>query len=132
MLNIEKYKDEILEKLDCNDLGYVISTIFYIYSREDNKATEKYAFEWLCEECKEPILTDKEREYLKAVCKPFRNHTVSIEKCMCSGNNYSYFIKLHVDWWTTMMPSFGENEMYKGMEADKEYTLEELGITYDD
>ena len=32
MLNIEKYKDKILKGLDDDDLGYTVSTIFYIYS----------------------------------------------------------------------------------------------------
>ena len=87
------------------------------------------------EEYKEPILTDKEKEYLSAVIKPFRNRITYIKKADkfwgCNKNYEHIFGRLSntndvVD--TFELPYFPKGTMYKGMETRKEYTLEELGL----
>lgn len=78
-----------------------------------------------------PILDDIEKEYLSNIIKPFRNRNVKISKH--DTPNYSY-IKFNLDsiyipYKTSFdLPLFEKGTMYKGMETDKQYTLEELGL----
>lgn len=87
-------------------------------------------------ELREPILTDKEKEYLQAVIKPFRKDSpITIEKHSWAWGNERECI---IIWVSNInnpnikeiisFPYFKTGEMYRGMEADKEYTLEELGL----
>lgn len=72
------------------------------------------------------ILTDAEREYLKAVIKPFKNRVVSIRKGTCFGDEY-ISIELNCEG-SVDLPFFKKDEHYKGMEIDMCYTLEKLGL----
>lgn len=87
-------------------------------------------------ELREPILTDKEKEYLQAIIKPFRKDSpITIEKHRWAWGNERECI---IIWLSNInnpnikeiisFPYFKTGEMYRGMEADKEYTLEELGL----
>lgn len=79
-----------------------------------------------------PILDDVEKEYLSAVIKPFRKHIITFRKIQ----NYKYeFIEIviyRIDEGASCevisFPYFNQGEMYKGMEINKEYALEELGL----
>ena len=77
-----------------------------------------------------PILTKDEREYLSSVIKPFRNSVCTIEKSHYS--NGDEFLKIRLGqpnrFEYMIMPYFKEGTMYKGMELNKEYTLDELGL----
>lgn len=84
------------------------------------------------------ILDEVEKEYLSAVIKPFRNRAVSISKKIINFENKEnkifYYIRIKIESKTGIfcnefisLPYFN-NEMYKGMKVDKEYTLEELGL----
>ena len=105
------------------------------------------AFDWMFKsitwEDKEPtrisdiynpqILDDVEREYLRAVLKPFREKVVYVAKCLgptAFGNKERLFIAFYFGGFT--LPDFDPGKMYSGMERNKKYTLDELGITYDD
>lgn len=87
------------------------------------------------EEVKEDILGKEEKEYLRAVIKPFRDRVTYIKKVDtyfgCNKNCEYIFGKLSnkdtvIDVFT--LPWFPKGSMYKGMELGKEYTLEELGL----
>ena len=87
------------------------------------------------EEYKEPVLDEKEKEYLSAVIKPFRDRVIYIKKIDmylgCNKDAEYIFGELDnennvVDAFS--LPYFPEGTMYKGMETDKKYTLEELGL----
>ena len=72
------------------------------------------------------ILDDVEKEYLKNVIKPFRNRVNYISKeTTCTCGHY-ILINLVDDYIS--LPIFKKETMYKGMKADKEYTLKELGL----
>ena len=76
------------------------------------------------------ILTDKEKEYLSAVIKPFRDKVSTISK-RSSDDNGEYIAivieeKPHDN--TMFFPYFEGDTMYQGMEIGKFYTLEELGL----
>jgi hypothetical protein len=75
---------------------------------------------------KEEILDDKEKEYLRAVIKPFRDRVKYIRKGDFIKYEYiSFYIK---DDDIISFPNFKKGTMYKNMEIDKKYTLEELGL----
>lgn len=80
------------------------------------------------QEKKEEILDEAEKEYLRAVIKPFREkyHTYITKQKIYVGDErvQIYFIKYTV----IKLPFFKAGTMYKGMELNKDYTLEELGL----
>lgn len=86
---------------------------------------------WLDMEHKESILDCVERKYLSAVIEPFKrrvNYICKVESIMRSG---SQFIRISIgtDYYDSIfLPFFDSGTMYKGMEANKRYTLEELGL----
>lgn len=79
---------------------------------------------WLEEEYKPKILTDKEKAYLSAVFKPFRERIKCVRKIVFQRE----FLKIHMEDETISFPFFTKGTMYKGMEEGREYTLEELGL----
>lgn len=74
----------------------------------------------------EEILDAKEKEYLRNVIRPFRYRVKYIMKDF--GCNTEYIHIRLVDDDLINLPYFKQNTMYKNMELDKKYTLEELGI----
>lgn len=78
------------------------------------------------------VLDKKEKEYLKYLIRPFRKKVKYVKKhrfqyqknyeylqIVCRANHRTEFVEF---------PSFKEGMMYQGMELEKEYTLDELGI----
>lgn len=104
-------------------------TIVGEYQYIDEEGVKKF-FEWLekdnGKECKPTILTEKEKAYLSAVIKPFRKDIKYIKKMDFVIRKEYLLIKMH-DLSTAALP-FEKGTMYKGMEANREYTLEELGL----
>lgn len=80
---------------------------------------------WLEEEYKPKILTDKEKAYLSALIKPFRNNVKFIRKMRSIAKE---FILIELKCNVFSLPFFEAETMYKGMEVNKKYTLEELGL----
>lgn len=127
MLNIEKYKDDILNAAQA-DITCCVIDLYHNGKCPDNcKDCKKAAMEWLLEECKEPILTDSEREYLSAVIKPFRKNVMDVVKTQYSGGKQSIRIRICAGDYVEL-PLFNNNTMYKGMDVGKYYTPEELGL----
>lgn len=82
-----------------------------------------------------PVLNDAEREYLKTVLKPFHENVAYVEKVHyypmtvdASSSLAFLFIKLHDG--KLEFPNFDSRKMYLGMELNKKYKMDELGITY--
>lgn len=143
MLNIEKYKDEIIEEYqnlmkttaidgDGNRMNKAIRTIAYKHCRKILLGASN-PFKWLCEEYKYPILDDEEKTYLREVVRPFRCYVKYISKEIAFIEDrcrIKIVVKQSYDGnceeWI-ILPSF-KGDMYKGMELDRNYTLEELGI----
>lgn len=76
-----------------------------------------------------PILDDTEREYLKAVFKPFHREIYMVRKMQI--NRGSEYILVMTESDNMIFPEFKYGAMYRGMKPNKNYSLEELGITYD-
>ena len=84
---------------------------------------------------RKPILDDVEKEYLKAVFKPFASRIKLVKKQRCDemwkGMEYINVIMTDPADDSASLPVFKAKTMYKGMMPNKAYTLDELGITYD-
>lgn len=73
-----------------------------------------------------PILDDAEKEYLSAVIRPFKDKVKYIRKRGALRGEYIVIGILNDS--AIILPYFEKGTMYKGMEANKEYTLKELGL----
>lgn len=138
MKNKEKYDIRYLTfNVSQNQNGIVKSIDIYY----DVKRIEKIKFlsetsftqamnaigNWLEEEYKPTILTEKEKDYLSAVIKPFRKNIMSIIKRRSIANEKEFiFIESKREFFS--LPFFEKDTMYKGMKYGKRYTLEELGL----
>lgn len=122
---------------------------FYVILK-DNKIVNNYggiyfvyvrSFHEDCwEEYKEDILDEKEKEYLRAVIKPFRDRVCFIQKVKTTNlDNQFIFIKVKrydceedepesTKYEDIDLPYFKANTMYKGMKGNKKYSLKELGL----
>ena len=92
---------------------------------------------WLEQEHTELLLTAKEKNYLENIIRPFKDRAKFIRKnvgctdnafiriCICKYDDIEY-----PDFFT--LPYFNGTEMYTGMEKNKWYTLEELGLFADE
>lgn len=131
MLNIEKYKEAILNDPQTNMTCCVKDLTRHGGCYEDCIDCKKAAMKWLLEEYKEPVLDDAERKYLSEVLRPFREEISTIAKYPFVENyktKREYIIvrfKYRCGW---SFPTFKVGTMYKGMETQKEYTLKELGL----
>lgn len=85
---------------------------------------------WLNQEHTESILNEKEKQYLSAVIKPFKDRVAVIAK-LSEDSNGAYFIEICLCTngceQTIDLPYF-YGGMYEGMEANQGYTLKELGL----
>ena len=132
MKNIEKYKEIVLKHLSQCDIETDIrkqggKAAIDCPHTSCEECKEKF-FKWLLEEYKAPILDEVEKEYLKSVIKPFRNHVISIRKCF-NGCDYRIVISLDHLENLARLPHFSlSSKMYNGMDSDKWYSLKELGL----
>lgn len=132
MLNIEKYKKEVIARLDTCQMERMINDITgfnYCGSARDHcTPCAEYVYKWLLSEYKESVLNDAEREYLSAVIRPFRSKIDTISKFRTWDDNSQYIYIKMKDNHSSTLPVFPKGTMYKGMEAEKHYTLKELGL----
>lgn len=84
MLNIEKYKKEVIARLETCQMERMIHDITgfnYCGSDRDHcTPCAEYVYKWLLSEYKESILNDAEKKYLSEVIKPFRGKVNYISK----------------------------------------------------
>lgn len=137
MKNIEKHYDEIKQRLETTDVDNLFCTVNEFRTGCDDCTMLSNCrncclknLEWLNQDYKEKILDDVEREYLSAVIKPFRNKVKKIAKISRIGQPEEQYIRIVLGELDFMnFPNFNTNTgMYKGMEADRLYSLEELGL----
>ena len=135
-------EDEYREYLDTNCewgkcSGCIFQNVMCSYSNNRNwfKNKDLYTNEFLNQEIeiKAPsILDEKEKEYLSAVIKPFRNIVKNISKSNVANGLYEYISieTVHPLAKTEFIsfPLFETQTMYKNMKLRKKYTLEELEL----
>lgn len=78
------------------------------------------------------ILDGAEKRYLSAVIKPFRSRVKWIRKYYLSCQEFIQICVFNGDetlnWMTFDLPYFKRGTMYQGMETDKRYTIQQLGL----
>ena len=130
MLNAEKFRDEIFDN-DNNLICYKLRDVFFRETKENQFKSLGKVVRWLLSEYKEPILDEVDREYLSAVCRPYK--VVSISKKI-SFDASTEWITISVESSSnngieiTYLPCFKSGTMYEGMKVKKAYTPQELGI----
>ena len=141
MKNIEKYEKEISKLVnEDNVLPCAIATVAGI--REEKpcfdqvcKECHNKCLEWMYSEYKEQILTDEEKDIVKAMCDfihKFGCTVIAVRKR--DDINGDCFIRTTFKNIVTgslelMDSPYFNNDMFKGMKLNKEYNLEEFGIT---
>lgn len=140
MLNIEKYKGEIKKLMltpyhlmDSNLIDSLERLMADKTGRDFEDINIIHVFDWLAEEYKEPVLDGTEKAYLIAVIKPFKANVKSI--CKINLCKEFYCIRIYAESILSdikseviELPLFEKGTMYKGMEINKRYSLEELGL----
>nr|DAU13577.1 MAG TPA: Photosystem I reaction centre subunit IV / PsaE [Caudoviricetes sp.] len=117
----------MLKELPCcaynsNDFKLVTNKTFFKKLPNDYTGTLEVENGYIVEK---EILDEEEKEYLSAVIKPFR---YKIEYIAKHGGNKEYIDICIRNDSKIIFPYFKSGTMYKGMELNKKYTLEELGL----
>jgi hypothetical protein len=147
--DLVKLRDDLIDGKEYNDFYFRnhmkfkgFKSIVKIYRKNvvylslDNEYITTYSKEMLSEvkrpikyetiyKREEPILDDKEKEYLSNVIRPFKDEVNALVKMAILKSHY-ICIKLEKD--CVYLPYFTKCTMYKNMELNTEYTLEELGL----
>ena len=74
------------------------------------------------------LLDKKEKEYLAYVIKPFKDKIEYLYKKSHLDNKNEWIAIKMKDDESVHFPSFKKDSMYKGMELERNYSLEELGL----
>ena len=89
---------------------------------------------WLEQEHIEPVLDDVEKRYLEAVLMPFKNRVLYVAKVIFTNSDKA-FLEIRIksffgenDREGIFLPYFHPKKMYVGMEENRRYTIEELGL----
>ena len=122
-----------------NIKGYAYNPCKLTYNRMINKNNVlmyRDFFELLAGrlEIEKPILSDSEKDYLENVLRPFKDRIVYIEKLKSRDPSYEYIgfkivyedHRCPTNW--CYLPYFREGTMYKNIELDKYYNLDEPGL----
>ena len=140
MKNIEKYEHEISKLVnEGNPLTCAIAIVAGISNGSCSGCKcsdcQNKCLEWMYLEYKEPILTEEEKTIVESMIYVLQKIGCTVKNVTKYDNgrdkayigvNYTNEITGACGRMTT--PWF-KNNKFKGMKADKEYTLEELGIT---
>ena len=79
------------------------------------------------------ILTDEEKEYLSNVVRPWGDKVISVTKYWGLENGIKIefiqicYVQIGINYYMSL-PNFEEGSMYKGMELEREYSLEDLEL----
>lgn len=126
MLNIEKYKNEIIDEWikseDC-DLLENIKCVAHKNGLKDTHGIRdiqcRKIMDWLCDEYQEPLLNDKEKDLLKYLIGAF-------------PSIYSAYVGEHFIFLKSkddgQLVTFSKMHGFQNLESRKEYTLKELGL----
>ena len=141
MKNIEKYEHEISKLVNGgDDIVCSIATVAGIVienscSTRNCKECQKECLEWMYSEYKEEILSDDEKEIVKEMCDVIHKFGFEVNyvyKSECRNGDCfirTTFKNIVTGSLELMDSPYFNNDMFKGMKLNKEYNLEELGIT---
>ena len=111
------------EDKDFKEMEDVIGTLGKIIKIEEPTYRTVY-------EAKKEILDEAEKRYLRGVIRPFRDKVKYVKKIVFFDGDTIISIRIEENnkIWYIEFPPFKKDRMYKGMEENKEYTLEELRL----
>lgn len=128
-----KHIGEVYKKYEDSDYRNVINGQF-ISSVIGEKFPLQLMARHKCITIYDDILDDKEKAYLSNLIKPFKKYIKSIKKVdRFGGERIEILYKDFEDGKfifqnVIALPTFRKNSMYIGMEVEKAYTLEEIGL----
>ena len=142
MKNIEKYEKEISKLVnEDNTLTCSIAIVSGIKKQnmcsfdDDCNECSKECLKWMHLEYKEPILTEEEKTIVESMIYVIQKIGCTV-KNVTKYDNESDKAYIGVNYTNEITGACGrmttpwfKNNKFKGMKADKEYTLEELGIS---
>ena len=142
MLNIEKYKKEITNHIKeyGDSIECTIANIAGIREEkcypQDCEECQKKCIEWMYADYKEQILTDEEKDLVKAMCDAIYrfgyDEVISVYK-ISFGMRCNFISIIYKNEYSevneTMSSPIFRNDLFAGMELRKRYSLEELGIS---
>lgn len=142
MKNIEKYEEEIKKEIaNFRDIPCIVKDLKDGGCGESRNCVtcSTEMLHWLSQEYEEPILTEKEKAYLKSVINPRRDDVLCIRKWrFYEGTKQEYttvtIYEKHPtstsdnSYWTLLDFVVTEDMPFEGMELEKVYSLEELGL----
>lgn len=131
MLNIEKYKEEILKY---TGKQYSMMCLIHEDIMKKNDCTgncskcRRETIEWLTSEYKESILTDEEKACLKKIIKPKRDSVIYIRKTAFLKGTENEFTNIVIATKDTLEAVVTPGMSFESMKLEREYSLEELGL----
>ena len=141
MLNIEKYEKEIID-IGLNSFGctkdneikrcadiHCCDCVFC----DNRRCSSRKTIEWLASEYKEPILNEKEKEILNKLIEANRVivniNLVYVKKVnILHDDNKCYLCFSFENSNESYTVTFNKDCIFTGMEVNKEYSLEDLGL----
>ena len=131
MLGVGLYKNFTIEGFEDTDFKLTTNGLFYYDNRTFTWEKSLLLDDILIGTRKiiKSILTEKEKEYLSAVIKPFKNKVNYIVKQQGLKDKLSVeFIIIYVDDEKLILPSYDKGTLYKDMKLMEKYTVEDLGL----
>ena len=133
MLGVGLYKNFTIEGFEDTDFKLTTNGLFYYDNRTFTWEKSLLLDDILIGTRKiiKPILTEKEKEYLSAVIKPFKNKVNYIVKQQGFKDSEKLsveFIIIYVDEEKIILPSYDKGTLYKDMKLMEKYTIEDLGL----
>ena len=131
MLGVEleeefKINDDSTNKFKLTNSGLFFLNHVGVWGSCDHKLTQLLNGKHEIIKLHKSILTEEEKEYLSNVIKPFRDDVIGIRKCKSCDCARIYINLSNYDIF--YLPWFRKDEMYKNMEFEKQYSVEELGL----
>ena len=129
--NLEHYKKRLksILKKYCKDPQTVFHDIKAYIDPEIQRTSDFFTssiLDGMAQEYKPELLDKVEKKYLSDVIRPFRKEVTVIKKVGTPAGKEYILIILKDD--SMSFPSFKKGMMYKGLEPEKRYTPEELGL----
>lgn len=129
--NLEHYKESLkrILKMGYKDPQTVFHNIKESIDPEIQRTSDFFTssiLEWMAQEYKPELLDKVEKNYLSEVIGPFRKEVTAIKKLEVPSGREYILIMLKDDGMH--FPCFKKDTMYKGLELEKRYTPEELGL----
>ena len=130
--NLEHYKERLKKilKMGYKDPQTVFHDIKASIDPEIQRTSDFFTssiLDWMAQEYKPELLDKVEKKYLSDVIRPFRKEVNGITK-LTDSLRHRDFLRIQVGDDYLTFPQFEKGTWYEGLEYDKTYKPEELGL----